>query len=150
VAEALNDYMRHSEQIATHFVLAANAHACAGILVQEVPQQGGRESQETDPDTWNRIRTLTATLTSAELLELGDEEVLRRLFHQEEVRVLPPRPVRFVCRCSKERVGSVLKLLGAEEIRGLLADRRTIEVDCDFCGQRYAFSAEEAWTALNG
>ncbi len=150
VAEALNDYMRHSEQIATHFVLAANAEACAGILVQQVPHQGGRESQEADPDTWNRIRTLTATLTAAELLELGDEEVLRRLFHQEEVRVLPPRPVTFVCRCSKERVGSVLKLLGTEEIRGLLADRRTIEVECDFCGLRYAFSAEEAWAALNG
>jgi len=34
------------------------------------------------------------------------------------------------------------------QIRGLLADRRTIEVDCDFCGLRYTFSAEEAWAAL--
>ena len=35
-----------------------------------------------------------------------------------------------------------------DEVRGLLADRRFIEVDCDFCGQRYTFTAEEAWAAL--
>ena len=89
-----------------------------------------------------------ATLTRDELLTLGDTELLHRLFHQEEVRLLPERPVSFVCRCSKERVASVLKALGTEEIRGLLADRRTIEVDCDFCGLRYTFSADEAWAAL--
>jgi len=148
VAEVLNAYMVRSEQIATHFVLAGSDSACAGLLVQEVPRQGGREDHDADPDAWNRIRTLAATLGSAELLELGDEEVLHRLFHQEEVRLLPHRPVRFVCRCSKERVGSVLKLLGTDEIRGLLADRRTIEVDCDFCGMRYDFAADEAWAAL--
>jgi molecular chaperone Hsp33 len=42
----------------------------------------------------------------------------------------------------------VLRALGRDEIQGLLADRRTIEVDCDFCGERYTFSAEEAWEAL--
>ena len=116
--------------------------------MQRVPQQGGKEGADADPDTWNRIRTLASSVTRAELLELGDTEILHRLFHQEEVRLLPERTVTFACRCSKERVASVLRTLGRDEIQGLLADRRTIEVDCDFCGLRYTFSAEEAWGAL--
>ena len=149
VASALNAYMARSEQIESLFALAADRASCAGLLVQRVPEHGGRTDAEADPDAWNRVRTLAATVTREELLELEPAEVLHRLFHQEDVRLLPERPVRFVCPCTKERVASVLKMLGAEEIRGLLADRRTIEVDCDFCGLRYAFSAEEAWAAMD-
>ncbi|MEO8500851.1 MAG: Hsp33 family molecular chaperone HslO, partial [Vicinamibacteria bacterium] len=148
LAQALNTYMARSEQIPSHFILAADASVAAGLLLQKVPQHGGRADAEADPDAWNRIAILAATLERDELLNLHDEDVLFRLFHQEEVRLLPPRPVSFVCRCSKERVAGVLQILGAEEIRGLLADRRTIEVDCDFCGLRYSFTAEEAWAAL--
>ena len=148
VASALNDYMARSEQIESHFALAANDSVCAGLLVQKVPSYGGHEAGD-DPDAWNRIRTLAQTLTSTELVDLPDEAVLHRLFHEEEVRLLPPREITFACRCSKERVGSVLKILGRNEIAGLLADRRTIEVDCDFCGLRYSFTAEEAWAALS-
>lgn len=148
VAGALNAYMARSEQIESQFALAADGAFCAGLLVQKVPQLGGKADAEADPDAWNRIRTLASSVTRAELLELGDTEILHRLFHQEEVRLLPAKAVRFACPCTKERVASVLRVLGRDEIQGLLADRRTIEVDCDFCGQRYTFSAEEAWKAL--
>ena len=148
LAEALNAYMRQSEQIETRFVLAANDRVAAGLIVQKVPALGGKAIRDTDADLWNRIETLTGSLTREELLDLDDTEVLHRLFHQEEVRLHTARPVAFVCRCSKERVGGVLKVLGREEIQGLLADRRTIDVDCDFCGQHYSFSASEAWDAL--
>lgn len=148
MASVLNGYMHRSEQLESHFALAASDSICVGLLVQQIPGQGGK-AENADPDIWNRVQTLAASVSRSELLELGDTELLHRLFHQEEVRLLPERPVTFVCRCSKERVGSVLKILGAEEIRGLLADRRTVEVDCDFCGERYIFSAEEAWAALS-
>lgn len=148
VAAALNEYMTRSEQIESHFVLAANQTSCAGFLVQRVPQQGGTSAKDADPDLWNRIRTLSSTLRPEELLEVDDTTLLHRLFHQEEVRLLPERPISFACRCSTEKVASVVRLLGADEVRGLLADRRTIEVDCDFCGQKFTLSAEEAWAAL--
>lgn len=148
LSEALGAYMRRSEQIETRFSLAANGTTAVGILLQKVPAFGGKGTTE-DPDLWNRVDTLLASLTRSELLDLGDEEVLFRLFHQEEVSLLPARPVRFACRCSKARVASALRLIGREEVQGLLADRRTIDVACDFCGEQYAFSAEEAWDALN-
>ena len=148
LAGTLNDYMARSEQLESHFVLAASQETCAGLLVQKIPTQGGHAAADADPDAWNRIRTLAASATRDELLTLGDEELLHRLFHQEEVRLMPPRPVTFACRCSKERVGGVLRMLGVDEVRGLLADRRTIEVSCEFCGLAYSFTAEEAWAAI--
>jgi len=148
LSAALDAYMRRSEQIDTRFVLAADERVAAGLILQKVPSLGGKSPSDVDPDLWNRVDTLAATLTREELLSLDDTEVLHRLFHQEEVRLHPARPVVFACRCSKERVGSVLKVLGREEVQGLLADRRTIEVGCDFCGRHYAFSAREAWDAL--
>lgn len=147
VGEVLNAYMRRSEQIESQFMLAADGNTCAGVLVQKIPSAGGKEG-DADPDLWNRIQTLTASVSSEELLELEDVEVLHRLFHQEDVRLMPERGVSFVCRCSKDRISGVLKVLGSEEVRGLLADRRTIEVGCDFCGQQFVFSADEAWAAL--
>lgn len=148
MAGVLNAYMARSEQIESQFALAADGTVCAGLLVQRVPLQGGRADAETDPDAWNRIRTLASSVTRAELLELGDTEILHRLFHQEEVRLLPEKPLAFACPCTRERVASVLRALGRDEIQGLLADRRTVEVDCDFCGLRYSFGAEEAWATL--
>ncbi len=150
VADALNAFMLRSEQIESHFALAADGNRCAGLLVQKVPQTGGKVEADPDPDLWNRVQTLAVTLARKELLELEGTAILHRLFHQEEVRLWPKRPVTFACRCSKDRVASVLKILGTDEIRGLLADRRTIEVDCDFCGQQFTLGAEEAWAALAG
>ena len=149
VSAALDAYMKQSEQIETRFALAASPTTCAGFLLQLVPQQGGHQGAHADPDIWNRVQTLAATVSKSELLELEDTEILHRLFHQEDVRLMPERAVSFVCRCSKERVAGVLRVLGRDEISGLLADRRTIDVNCDFCGQRFAFSAEEAWAALS-
>jgi molecular chaperone Hsp33 len=150
MAGVLNAYMARSEQIESQFALAADGATCAGLLVQKVPHQGGKADAEADPDAWNRIRTLASSVTRDELLELGDTEILHRLFHQEEVRLLPEKAITFACPCTKARVASVLRALGREEIQGLLADRRTIEVDCDFCGLRYTFSAKEAWATLAG
>ena len=72
VAKALDAYMTRSEQIESCFFLAANRSTCAGLLVQKVPQQGGKADPEADPDAWNRIRTLAATTSKAEFLDLAN------------------------------------------------------------------------------
>lgn len=42
IAEVLQHYMRQSEQLATHFVLAADDAGAAGMLVQRLPLEGER------------------------------------------------------------------------------------------------------------
>ncbi|MDT8322395.1 MAG: Hsp33 family molecular chaperone HslO, partial [Xanthomonadales bacterium] len=97
---ALKNYFTQSEQLQTHFFLATDRSSCAGLMLQRMP------GESPDPDAWNRVLRLAATLSEEELLQLGPQQILRRLFHQEEVRLFAPNPVRFGCRCSLERVSN--------------------------------------------
>jgi molecular chaperone Hsp33 len=147
-AQVLERYMARSEQIGTLFVLAANAERAAGLLLQKLPETGGRPGPDADPDLWNRAAHLAATLTRSELLELQERDILRRLFHDEDLRLFETVPVRFACRCSRERVRGLIRMVGAEEVRQALAERPELHVTCEFCGEGYAFSRGEAERAL--
>jgi molecular chaperone Hsp33 len=147
-AQVLERYMARSEQIGTLFSLASSEERAAGLLIQRLPEAGGRATPDADPDLWNRVCHLAATLTRAELLERPGRDILRRLFHQEDLRLFETMPVRFACRCSRERVAGLIRMVGAEEVRKALADRGAIDVTCEFCGERYAVSREEAERAL--
>lgn len=134
LAQCLEAYFAGSEQLPTRFYLAAADDDAAGMLIQELP---GSPSQ--DADGWSRINLLADTLTDAELLGLGDEQLLTRLFHQEQVRLFESRRVTFSCLCTRERVEGVLKMLGEEEINSVLNERGEVEVHCEFCNKPYRF-----------
>jgi molecular chaperone Hsp33 len=54
------------------------------------------------------------------------------------VRVYAPAPVQPGCRCSRERVVSVLRTLKRGELDDLREDG-AVQVTCEFCSTRYAF-----------
>lgn len=147
-AQVLERYMARSEQIGTLLALAASEERAAGLLLQKLPDAGGKASPDADPDLWNRVGHLAATLKRQELLELPGREILRRLFHEEELRLFESMPVRFACRCSRERVAGVIRMVGAEEVRHALAERGEMTVTCEFCGKAYTFTRAEAERAL--
>lgn len=147
-ARVLERYMARSEQIETLFALAASDERAAGLLLQRLPDAGGKPAQDADPDLWNRVGHLVATLTRQELVELSEPEILRRLFHDEELRVFESVPVRFACRCSRERVAGVLRMVGRSEVEHALAESGSTEVRCEFCGLAYSFTREQAERAL--
>jgi molecular chaperone Hsp33 len=147
LADCLEAYFRDSEQLPTRIWLAATPMRAAGLLLQRLP---GKEISE---ESWQRVEHLARTLTVEELLELSHTEVLRRLFHEEDVRVFEPAPVYFRCKCSRERVVELLRALGHDEIRSLLAERGAVEVRCEFCNRTYQFDAidsEEIFRAQPG
>ena len=57
-------------------------------------------------------------------------------------------PVRFSCRCSRNRVLGTLVALGKEEIEDLLATEGEAIVTCEFCGERYTIGREELGALL--
>jgi len=155
LSEVLEHYMLQSEQLDTCLVLAANDEVAAGLLIQRLPMAGGAnlagevlvsadEDQIGRNEDYNRIAMLAATLTAEELLALPQEQVLHRLFWEETVRVFAPLTPRFACRCSRERVGNMLRGLGADEVNSLIAERGEAEVGCDFCGAVYRFDPVDA------
>jgi molecular chaperone Hsp33 len=148
VSQVLEHYMLQSEQLDTRLVLAADDRVAAGLLIQRLPVSGGGNlagrRNEDDiglSEAYNRIALLAATLTRDELLTLPADQVLHRLFWQEQVTRYAPRAPRFACRCSSERVRGMLRTLGREESEGLIAERGLVEVGCDFCGRHYRFDA---------
>lgn len=82
---------------------------------------------------------LADTLTAPEMLSLDCESLLRRLFHEEKVRLFDAEPVRFECTCSKQKIEYALRTLGQQELAHLLAEKGAVEVGCEFCNKQYHF-----------
>jgi len=146
-AEAIMLYMRHSEQLETRIWLASNEKTVGGLLLQRLPNSGGHVhlDPQTAAEGWSRIQALGETITNDELLELSPETTLRKLFLNESsesgVRTFPTRPVQFACRCSRQKVADVLRMLGEEEVNGILGEQGSVETGCEFCGKSYRFDA---------
>lgn len=139
IADILQNYMTRSEQLETRLWLAANEHAASGMLLQKLPEQ-----TESDPDAWPRATQLADTLREDELMQLPSQELLHRLYHEEDVRLFEAQPVSFHCTCSHENVAQMLRMLGAEEVAAILTEQQTIEVHCEFCNHRYEFDKVDA------
>ena len=143
LAAALENYMRRSEQLDTRIFLAADESRAAGLLIQRLPGDGGHV-RETAASSWADAEVLAATITSQELLTLEPREVMRRLFHEFDLRVFAERPAAFRCTCSRERVASMLRTLGRNEVDGILEEQGAVSVNCEFCNQTYAFDGIDA------
>ena len=152
VAEALQLYMRQSEQLDTTLILAADDRVAAGLLIQRLPVEGeanlqGEAQDEARAaelaDAYPRIATLASSLKREELLGLDVDTILRRLFWEEKVQRFAPQQgehgPRFSCTCSQTRVSAMIRGLGEAEARDIIAERGLIEVDCEFCGKGYRF-----------
>ena len=146
LSQVLEHYMLQSEQLDTRLVLAADDQVAAGLLIQRLPVEGegnlaarAREDDIGLDDDFNRIAMLAATLTRDELLGLDAPTILRRLFWEERLVRYEPLTTRFACRCSRERVGEMLRGLGRAEVDGIVAERGEVEIGCEFCGRQYRF-----------
>lgn len=78
LAEAFETYFQQSEQLPTRLLLAAGPDQAAGLLLQKLPGDEG------DNDGWTRIGALFDTLGATELLSVAGQDLLHRLFHEEE------------------------------------------------------------------
>ena len=140
VATVIENYMMRSEQLDTRLWLAADGNVSRGLLLQKLPGEGGIKSasgEEMEP--WDRSVMLASTLRTEELLSTDIETVMRRLFWEEDIRIFDPKHPHFLCSCTREKVGSMLKMLGQTEVETALEEMGKLAIDCDFCGQHYEF-----------
>lgn len=135
MSENLTHYFSQSEQVATQVWLAVNEESAAGMLVQLMPGQDTLQREQ----FWEYAIHLGQTITENELLTLDNEVLLHRLYHETELRLFDVRTARFRCRCNIEKMKQVLTVLGEEEIKQLLAEKGTVDVNCDFCNSHYSF-----------
>jgi molecular chaperone Hsp33 len=142
VAVVIENYMMRSEQLDTRMWLAADDQVARGMLLQKLPLQGGTgvgTGMENATEAWEHLVMLASTLRTDEMLSTDILTLMHRLFWEETVRVFDPAHPSFHCRCNRERVGNMLRMLGREEIDAALQELGQLSIDCDFCGQRYDF-----------
>lgn len=143
LAAILQTYFTQSEQLDTRLWLFANKTHAAGLMIQELPDGKG------DKLDWERIEALASTVTGEEMLKLGSEQMLHRLFSEEKVRIYEPEIVEFYCNCSRQKISDTLKTLGREELEDILSKQGIIEVDCQFCGEQYRFDSVDVEAVFN-
>lgn len=138
IRECLEDYFARSEQLQTHLVIRTGEYegkaVAGGMLLQIMPDGTG-----TDED-FEHLATLTETVKDEELFGLPAEELLYRLYHEEQVQVYEPQNTKFNCGCSRDRSGNAIVLLPTEEIEEMLAEKNgVIDMQCECCGTQYFF-----------
>jgi len=149
MGDCLRAYFEQSEQLPTRLWLRADGESASGLLLQRLPVTsrpagvtesgaGGVAEHEIE-DAWRRVQLVADTVTADELASLEDRELLRRLFAEDDVRMFQSSPVFFRCRCSRERVGTMLKALGRDEVDSVLEEFGQVEVRCEFCSRAYRF-----------
>jgi molecular chaperone Hsp33 len=62
------------------------------------------------------------------------------LFNEDGVRVFEPRPLQAFCRCTEERIVSVIGSFSAEEQAEMVEPDGKIRVTCEYCSRVYAMT----------
>ncbi len=154
LAQCIEEYFGQSEQLATRVHLMTdlddprNAKA-SGILLQVLPT----DSSATDVSQANEfahISTLTETLTKEEMFTLSVEDILHRLYHQEEVELFPAKAVSFACTCSKERSAEALRHVDKSELLAIIEEEGAIKMNCQYCHTEYRFDSIDVEAIHNG
>jgi molecular chaperone Hsp33 len=151
LADCAQHYFRQSEQIQAGIKLAVGRTGpgrtwrAGGLMLQRVPPEGGYGVIADDvEDGWRRTMVLMSSATAGELVDpdLAPHRLLFRLFHEDGVRVYDTHPLEARCRCSRERIETILRAFPADELDDMQKERVTT-VTCEFCSRRYTFDADE-------
>ena len=143
IAEDFTRYYAESEQVPAAMGLGVlvdtdcTVRAAGGFLVQLMPG-APEELIEKLEDNIFFMDILTTVLD-----EDGPEEVLNQVMKGLEPRIVETHPVAYHCPCSRERLSAALSTIGTEALTELANEGRDVDVDCQFCGKSYAFTAAE-------
>lgn len=165
LSKCAETYFAQSEQLPTRFkaITAQESQGgvdikwrAGGIMVQHMPKaspliqndggsgedgllQAGDLVSDDDAENWSRATILMESAEETELIgpHVGQERLLRRLFHQETPRVFPAQTIEFGCTCGEEKVRQTMSIYSKKDIKHMTADNGVVTADCQFCGAHY-------------
>ena len=151
LADAARNYFAQSEQLPSLFRVALHhgddGLVVGGLMLQHLPEgEEGRDRihARLDHPEWEHVLALARTVTDGELTdpELNGDELLWRLFNEEEVRTFGHTGVTRGCRCDPVYLASVLARFPASERADMADDDGAIRVDCAFCARVFPIDAD--------
>ena len=148
LAGCLAHYFEVSEQIPTKIWLYSDEETSqvAGSLIQLLPDAGDKEQQQAD---FEHLCQLTNTIKPEEIFSLATEDLLYRLYHQEEVLLFEPQAVTYKCSCSEEKCLSAISQIAPSELESILVEQGSVSMTCDYCITTYKFERPQLEHFIN-
>jgi len=144
--ECLESYFAQSEQLETRLILRSDERRVAGLLLQVLPGHG----EERAAGAFEAAAACAATVSPTELTTLPAEQLLPKLFAGQAIRLFMPKPVAHDCRCTPERLAGVVRMLGEEEAKTLLAEQGHVELKCEFCNRAFRYDDKQVDAIMRG
>jgi molecular chaperone Hsp33 len=150
IAEDLTYYYAQSEQIPTSVSLGVllnddgTVRQAGGFIIQLMP--------DTDDEVIDALEAALADTPSlTKLLDEGItlEAIMEDLFKNLNLKVNKTEITRFSCDCSRQRITKALTSIGKEDLIDMISDQEDIEINCDFCKEKYLFTPEDLQSILD-
>jgi len=150
LAEDLTYYYAQSEQIPTSVSLGVllnddgTVRQAGGFIIQLMP--------DTDDEVIDALEAALADTPSlTKLLDDGKslESIMEDLFKNLSLKVNKTEITRFSCDCSRQRITKALTSIGKEDLIDIISDQEEIEINCDFCKEKYLFTPEDLQSILD-
>jgi molecular chaperone Hsp33 len=141
-ADCLRLYFEKSVQLPTLFMLAADDDQAVGLMLQALPERTPGSK------AWQNITDSLRDLDILLMSRVEDEALLSALFPDYDIRLFDSEKVQFSCDCSDERIENMLKILGEDELRELVAQQDPVEIRCEFCNHLYTLPAEKIYALI--
>lgn len=142
IGDDLAHYLDQSEQARSAVLVGVlgrktGVAAAGGVIVEVLP--GAPE------EVVARLEANLAAMPGVSWLleEGGVDRVLDQALAGLDRTLEETAPLRYRCRCSRERLQRHLVLLSADDRDYLAEEDGAIEADCVFCGNHYRFTSDE-------
>lgn len=145
LTESMQHYSKQSDQIPTLFSIymadELEGRLATAIMIQQLPLSSDILPLEREEkiEQWVTISHFMNTLKSKEALSLSAETLLFRLFHEADLQCHSKKALQFKCRCSEEKIRSIIESFSKEEKDSIMTDGY-ITADCEFCSAVYSIS----------
>ncbi len=149
--DSVENYFNSSEQLVTKFKifnifnLTENninypAYFSGSIMLQKMPEN---ERSKLDrnvnlDEKWKEAIIFLKTMQEKEFFEnhMTSNEILFRLFSQLNVKILKQSKVNSNCRCSKEKLIDLLKVMKKNDLKEIFKNKNVVDIVCEFCKKK--------------
>ena len=145
ISQDLAYYLYQSHQIPSVIALAVsldtsgNVAAAGGVLIEVMP--GATDALIT---TLEKKSSEAPSLAKALQQGVSPLELASPYCHDSPlISVEHPHQVKFVCRCSRERVHRTLTLMGRATLAEMALKGEDVPVTCEFCGKQFTITVDE-------
>lgn len=141
LAKCVEDYFLQSEQLLTKIFLAthfAGKAKAGGMLLQIVPTTSETSNVEESED-FVHVSHLANTISDVEFFSISHEQMITRLYHEDDILIFEATKVAFYCDCSRKRCAGALMNIAKQELLQMIEEDGQITIDCQFCLAKYLF-----------